>query len=112
MSFRFQAAYVTLLTNSNYLPGTLVLDHCLRSVQSKYPLVVMVTPQLPEDAKKILRNRQIDMHEVDTLLPAEGVHKLSDADARFHDTWTKLRSFFGLALPQTSLALTQLIQSF
>src|ERR1700730_7422083 len=86
-----KGAYVTLLTKPSYLPGVLVLDQSLRSVQSKYPLLVMITQQLPDEARQVLSQRQILTCEMDQLLPVEGVHKLSDADARFHDTWTKLR---------------------
>ena len=93
-----RAAYVTLLTNTEYLPGVLVLEYSLRSVDSKYPLVVMVTNQLPVNARNVLERRKIAVCEVDPLLPAEGTHSLSEADARFYFTWTKLR-FISLQLP-------------
>lgn len=86
-----KAAYVTLLTKTSYLPGTLVLDHGLRAVESKYPLVVMITSSLPEDARNVLQKRGILTREVETLQPGEGAHTLATHDARFADTWTKLR---------------------
>jgi len=82
---------VTLLTNVSYLPGTLVLDYGLRTVESNYPLVVMVTPSLPDVARAVLHNRGIIVREVDSLHPQKGKHTLSAHDARFVDTWTKLR---------------------
>jgi len=85
------AAYVTLLTKNAYLPGALVVDQCLRSVGSKYPLVVMVTPTLPQEARDVLKKKGIIMREVAPLLPSDGVHKLAAHDSRFADTWTKLR---------------------
>ncbi|KAG6841258.1 hypothetical protein C0991_000398 [Blastosporella zonata] len=88
-----KGAYVTLLTKTSYLAGTLVLDHGLRTVQSKYPLVVMVTPSLPSEARDVLHKRGILTREVDTLEPKEGSHVLAVHDARFADTWTKLRGF-------------------
>ncbi|PCH33510.1 glycosyltransferase family 8 protein [Wolfiporia cocos MD-104 SS10] len=88
-----KAAYVTLLTKAAYLPGALVLHFCLVSVGSRYPLVVMVTPGLSQDVRGVLARRNIIMREVDHLLPEEGTHKLSAHDARFQDTWTKLRAF-------------------
>ncbi|KAG6816287.1 hypothetical protein H0H87_007230 [Tephrocybe sp. NHM501043] len=88
-----KAAYVTLLTKTSYLAGTLVLDYGLRAVNSKYPLVVMVTPTLPSEARDVLRNHGILTREVDSLQPKEGSHSLSTHDARFADTWTKLRGF-------------------
>ncbi|KAH7931120.1 glycosyltransferase family 8 protein [Leucogyrophana mollusca] len=90
------AAYVTLLTKTSYLPGVLVLDYTLRAVASRYPLLVMVTPSLPQEAKDVLNRKGISMKEVSSLQPPEGLHNLSSHDARFTDTWTKLRSF-GLA---------------
>lgn len=85
------AAYVTLLTKASYLPGALVVDHCLRSVKSRYPFVAMVTPTLPKEARDALQKRGIIVKEVDFLQPEEGTHKLADHDSRFGDTWTKLR---------------------
>jgi len=91
MNSRF--AFVTLLTKISYLPGTLVLDYGLRAVSSRYPLVVMVTPSLPDEARTALRSRGILMREVQPLRPLQGVHTLVAHDARFADTWTKLRGF-------------------
>lgn len=86
-----RAAYVTLLTTANYLPGVLVLDCTLRSVESAFPLIVMVTPTLPQDVRSVLERRGISMRPVESLRPPEGKHSLSTHDARFADTWTKLR---------------------
>jgi hypothetical protein len=85
------AAYVTLLTKDAYLPGALVVDLCLRSVGSKYPLVAMVTPTLPQEARDILKKKGIIVKDVPPLLPSDGVHQLAAHDSRFADTWTKLR---------------------
>lgn len=83
-----KAAYVTLLTKTSYLPGVLVLDHCLRSVGSQYPLVVMTTPTLPKSARITLQRRGILVREVGWLLPRYSAQLV---DARFEETWTKLR---------------------
>ncbi|KZT06816.1 glycosyltransferase family 8 protein [Laetiporus sulphureus 93-53] len=88
-----KAAYVTLLTKASYLPGALVLHYCLVSVGSKYPLVIMVTTNLPQDVMDVLRRRGITTRTVDHLLPEEGTHNLHAHDERFMDTWTKLRAF-------------------
>jgi hypothetical protein len=85
------AAYATLLTKSAYLPGTLVLELTLRMVGSQYPLVVMVTPALPKEARDVLKSRKIKIIDVEGLQPKEGVHSLAVRDRRFMDTWTKLR---------------------
>lgn len=86
-------AYVTLLTQTSYLAGVLVLDQSLRSVGSKYPLVVMVTPSLPDDVRAVLRKRRIRTRDVDSLQPPDRNHSLAEHDIRFADTWTKLRGF-------------------
>ncbi|KAF5375112.1 hypothetical protein D9758_000170 [Tetrapyrgos nigripes] len=88
-----KAAYTTLLTRSSYLPGLLTVWHGLKRVNSKYPLVVMVTPELPQEARDILRRNDIPMYQIDTLLPAPDRHSVAEHDARFGDTWTKLRAF-------------------
>lgn len=85
------AAYVTLLTAPAYLPGVLVLNQTLRSVGSKYPLVLMVTPSLPCEARDVIKKRGIAIRDIDHLYPEENVHKLATHDSRFRDTWTKLR---------------------
>lgn len=85
------AAYVTLLTKAEYLPGALVVECSLKSVGSKYPLVVMVTPTLSKDARDVLTRRGVKMREIERIDPTEGTHTLSAHDARFTDTWTKLR---------------------
>ncbi|KAI5897609.1 glycosyltransferase family 8 protein [Schizophyllum commune H4-8] len=84
-------AYATLLTKEAYLAGVLVLEQGLRAVGSKYPLVVMVTPALPAAARRVLTKRGIPMRDIEGLYPAVARHTL--ADARFEETWTKLKVF-------------------
>ena len=86
-----QHAYVTLLTNNSYLAGILVLNCGLRAVNSKYPLVAMVTPSLPADARSVMRGQGIVLREVESLKPNAGKHDLNAYDVRFSETWTKLR---------------------
>jgi len=84
-------AYVTLITTISYLPGVLVLFYSLRSTASRYPLVVMVTPSVSQDARDILTKSGIVLREIQSLYPlsASGEQLCED---RFVDTWTKLRS--------------------
>lgn len=84
-----RCAYLTLITTKEYLPGLLVLHKTLVDVGSKYPLVVMATPALPQEVRDVVTRRGIDIKEVDPLYPKD--HKLSDHDIRFAETWTKLR---------------------
>lgn len=85
------AAYVTLLTKAEYLPGALVVESSLRAVGSKYPLVIMVTPSLSKEARDVLTRRGVKMREIERVDPADGLVTISAHDARFADTWTKLR---------------------
>lgn len=101
------AAYVTLLTRTSYLPGTLVLHKSLVDVGSKYPLVVMVTPAVTAEARAILTGRGITLADVESLVPSEGSHTLADHDARFQDTWTKLRYEILLLMCVLDLILLQ-----
>ncbi|KAF5390200.1 hypothetical protein D9757_002823 [Collybiopsis confluens] len=86
-------AYVTLLTKKTYLPGALVLWHGLKSVGSKYPLVIMVTAALEDEAKDILQKCGIETYAIDGLMPDDSKHSVAEHDGRFKDTWTKLRAF-------------------
>lgn len=86
-------AFVTLLTKPSYLAATLVLHYSLVSVKSKYPLVVMATPDLGGDARDSLRKRGIVIRDINSLRPVAGTHTLAAHDNRFNDTWTKLRAF-------------------
>ncbi|KAE9410993.1 nucleotide-diphospho-sugar transferase [Gymnopus androsaceus JB14] len=86
-------AYVTLLTKNNYLPGVLVLAHGFKATGAKYPLVVMVTPSLEQNARDVLEKCNIEMYPIEGLLPDSSRHAVAEHDARFKDTWTKLRAF-------------------
>lgn len=83
--------YVTLLTKNSYLAGTLVLHYGLRAIKSKYPLVAMVTPSLPADARTIVQEQGIQLREVESLKPDPSKHSFNPYDARFENVWTKLR---------------------
>ena len=85
-----RAAYVTLLTKDSYLPGALTLEQSLKSVQSRYPLVVLVTPALPQHTRDALTRCGILFREIQPLQP-DGGHVTAKYDERFADTWTKLR---------------------
>ncbi|GAA5971803.1 hypothetical protein JCM11641_001519 [Rhodosporidiobolus odoratus] len=87
-------AWATLLTRTNYLQGALVLHQSLVRSDSKYPLVVFATPELPRIARDILAQRGIAVRDIEYLAPPEDKQKkLDEHDKRFHDTWTKLRVF-------------------
>ena len=83
-------AYVHLLTNAAYLPGLLVLHRSYVKVGDTYPFVVMVTPTVSEEVRQALRQSGMVVRAVKPIRPP-GQCRLEKGDARFMDTWTKLR---------------------
>ena len=88
-------AWVTLLTRASYLPGVITLAYSLRKHSTVHPLVVLITPSLPESCVRALEleahhNPYLIVHPVEPLLPKGPVTLIA---ARFEDTWTKLRAF-------------------
>ncbi|KAL8698576.1 MAG: hypothetical protein Q9201_006493 [Fulgogasparrea decipioides] len=90
-------AWVTLLTRSSYLPGVITLAYSLVLTKTAYPLIVLVTPSVPESSLQALEleakhNDRLIVHPIEPLLLPEGQRSASVA-SRFEDTWTKLRAF-------------------
>ncbi|KIY72844.1 glycosyltransferase family 8 protein [Cylindrobasidium torrendii FP15055 ss-10] len=88
-----KAAWVSLLSKDEYLAGLLVVEYGLRSVKSQYPLIVMVTESVPELTRDILRKRGLKLVEVSRLAPTAGREKFGEFDARFGETWSKVRTW-------------------
>lgn len=91
-------AWVTLVTRETYLAGVLVLAYTLlEKHQSKYPLIVLTTPSLPNDCLQALSspywNGRLQVQEVQPLSPPSTSAPVSGVAARFADTYTKLRAF-------------------
>ncbi|KAF5020735.1 hypothetical protein F66182_7237 [Fusarium sp. NRRL 66182] len=83
--------WATLVTNLDYLQGVLTLNHRLRKVGSKYPLIVLHTAALPQAGRHVLKQRGIPLHEVPRLVPARSQDYTNEP--RFEETWTKLAVF-------------------
>ncbi|GFP56948.1 hypothetical protein ACSS6W_004510 [Trichoderma asperelloides] len=83
--------WTTLITNLDYLPGLLTLNHSLRAVNSKYPLVALYTDTFPEAGLAALQARGIPSQRIEYLLPTAG--KDYSNDPRFYDCWSKLVPF-------------------
>lgn len=83
-------AYVHLFTNDSYLPGLLVLHRSYLNVGSCYPFVVMVTPSVSDEVRHLLQELGIVVRPVAPVKPLQQF-SLETGDARFMDTWTKLR---------------------
>ena len=87
-------AYATLLTRPSYLPGVVILAHTLKKQNSKYPLVVLVTPGLPQECVEVVQNvgkglkfedgtERVVIWRVDLLLPEKWQLPESLIAARF-----------------------------
>ncbi|WWC58394.1 uncharacterized protein I303_100934 [Kwoniella dejecticola CBS 10117] len=86
-------AWVTLITNPQYIAGVLTLHRTLTSVSS-YPLVVMTTPSLSLQSREIIEYAGIEIIEVPHLSPSAAQHTGFDPSfVRFNDAWTKIRVF-------------------
>ena len=90
-------AWVTLVTHSSYLPGVITLAYSLSKHATAYPLLVLVTPSLPESCRRALdlestHNSLLTVHPIEPLELPEG-RKMTVIAKRFEDTWTKLRAF-------------------
>ncbi|KAF5004570.1 hypothetical protein FDECE_8939 [Fusarium decemcellulare] len=83
--------WTTLITNLSYLPGLLTLDHSLRTVNSRYPLVALYTDSFPQEGHDALRARGIPAQRIPYLLPTKG--RDFSNDPRFYDCWSKLTPF-------------------
>lgn len=105
-------AYVTLLTNARYLPGLvrlsrllrshtldpthlntpvqLLLDHTMKQVNTRYPLVVLTTPSFPSEHLDLLETLGMETRRIELLEPQGEVTLIAE---RFKDTWSKLQAF-------------------
>ena len=83
-------AYVHLFTNETYLPGLLVLHQSYVEVGSSYPFVVMVTSSVSNEVRQVLQESGMVVRPVAPVQPPQEF-RLEKGDARFMDTWTKLR---------------------
>ncbi|KAI0769151.1 glycosyltransferase family 8 protein [Trametes elegans] len=87
-------AYAALLSTMDYFPGLLVMHKSLMDTGTRYPLVVLTTPNLPPDVRDVLRRRGMDVRVVEPLQPhPDNAYDLPLHDIRFAETWTKIRMF-------------------
>ncbi|KAH8146341.1 uncharacterized protein LAJ45_09534 [Morchella importuna] len=94
-------AWVTVLTGPAYLPGTIILADSLRRVESKYPLLVCVTPSVNKTEQNALKAAGCELMVIEPLKPKVKVNIVA---SRFEDTWTKL-AVFGLVLMERLVLL-------
>ncbi|KAJ9186026.1 hypothetical protein P3X46_005584 [Hevea brasiliensis] len=83
-------AYITFLAgNGDYVKGVVGLAKGLRKVNSKYPLVVAILPDVPEEHRKILVSQGCIVKEIEPLYPPE--NQTQFAMAYYVINYSKLR---------------------
>ena len=85
-------AWVTLLTQPNYLIGVRTLRASLERSGSDRPLVVMVTDGIDAAGRKLLEDEGCLVRSVEAIRPGSDVQG-HYANARFAEVWTKLAAW-------------------
>ena len=85
-------AWVTLLTQPNYLVGVRTLRASLERSGSAYPLAVMVTDDIDGPSRQLLEDEGCLLRPVEPLRPPSDLQD-SYANARFAEVWTKLAAW-------------------
>ncbi|KAL0073732.1 nucleotide-diphospho-sugar transferase [Phycomyces blakesleeanus] len=84
----FKAAWAIVLTSTNnYVKGVIALAEALRHVHSKYPLLVLHTDAVSDNALKLLELANCTLRRIDPIKPKAKIDYFAE---RFIDTWTKL----------------------
>ena len=87
-------AYITVLSNDEYLIGVLCLNQSLKNVKSKYPLVVLVNDKVSKQAKEVLGENKIETVEVKSFkLPDWIIERNKMKHANWSNTFEKLSIF-------------------
>lgn len=69
--------FITLISSQDYLPAALVLNHSLKRVQSKYPLVVALTKNLAtEENLTIFQQENIKVEIINCLKYSDNIKQL------------------------------------
>lgn len=85
-------AWVTLLTQPDYLVGVKALHRSLQESHTQWPLVVMTTPAISDADCQILQDEGCVIKPVDPLYPRADLAQ-HYASAQFGEVWTKLRAW-------------------
>lgn len=90
-------AYITLLSTDKYGVAVLALNESLKRVNSKYPLVVLVTDNISKNLLNILKNRGITLIESKKIKISDEVKNKNSNEnsSNWNNTFDKL-TIFGL----------------
>ncbi|KAK6931046.1 Glycosyl transferase, family 8 [Dillenia turbinata] len=82
-------AYVTFLAgNGDYVKGVVGLAKGLRKVNSSYPLVVAMLPDVPEEHRELLRSQGCIVREIEPIYPPE--NQIQFAMAYYFEEYSKM----------------------
>ena len=85
-----EKAYVTFLAGAgDYVKGVVGLAKGLRKVESAYPLVVAILPDVPEEHRQILRDQGCIVKEIVPIYPPQ--NQIQFAMAYYVINYSKLR---------------------
>ena len=79
-----ERVWATIVFQGTYIPGALVLAHCLEVVKSRYPLVVLDTPTLSQQTRTLLARVGVPYVERTGLSPSREQHE--------HVGWFRVKS--------------------
>lgn len=83
-------AYVTFLAGAgDYVKGVVGLVKGLRKVNSAYPLIVAVLPDVPDEHRQLLKRQGCIVHEIEPIYPPE--NQVQFAMAYYVINYSKLR---------------------
>ena len=85
-------AWVTLLTQPDYLVGVKALHRSLKQSNTRWPLVVMATEAIPQADRAALQAEGCVVQQVDPIYPNRELEQ-HYASAQFGEVWTKLRAW-------------------
>jgi len=85
-------AWVTLLTQPDYLVGVRALHRSLQKSATQWPLIVMVTDAIDVATREALQTEGCVLHPVTPLTPRADLDQ-HYASAQFGEVWSKLRAW-------------------
>jgi alpha-N-acetylglucosamine transferase len=86
-------AFVTLLTNDEYLPGAMVLGSSLKRVNTRYDTIALVTPHVSDHNVSLLKGTYTHVIKVDEIRSNETRNLQILGRQDLDVTWTKLHAF-------------------
>lgn len=87
-------AYVTLITTNHFLPGVLVLNRTLKSTDTEIPLYCVVTSEVDEENRNILRSQGIQIIEKPEIPMPDRIRDYNWKHGAIYSGWFKAFSKF------------------